>query len=183
MPTWIWLFIILTGSLFAIKMAYVICTAIALPVTQGALFVSTSKARIRACINAVPMKAGQTLVDLGCGDGRVLRQAQKQYMVRAIGYEINWLAFLKARLLSFGLKNVEIKRQDFWSADLTGADVVFCYLYPDVMKKLSAKLCTNLKPGAVIVSCNFILPGFEPSRVIRPAGALQGDPVYIYCQG
>ena len=180
MPTWIWIFFILAGSLFAIKMVYVFCTAIALPKTQGALFVSTSKARIRACIKAIPMEPGQTLVDLGCGDGRVLRQALKHYRVRAIGYEVNWLAYLKARLLSLGSKNLEIKRQDFWSADLAEADVVFCYLYPDVMKKLAAKLSTNLKPGAVIVSCNFTLPGFEPRRILRPAGALQVDPVYIY---
>ena len=180
MPTWIWIFFILGGSLFAIKMAYVLCTAIALPTTQGALFVSTSKARIRTCIKAIPMDAGQTLVDLGCGDGRVLRQALKHYNVRAVGYEINWLAYLKARLLSLGYKNLEIKRQDFWSANLAEADVIFCYLYPDVMKKLAAKLRSNLKPGAVIVSCNFTLPGFQPCRVLRPAGALQGDPVYIY---
>ena len=160
MPAWIWIFIILTGSLFAFKMAYVLCTAVALPTTQGALFVSTSKARIRACIDAVPMKSGQILVDLGCGDGRVLRQAQKRYNVRAIGYEINCLAYLKARLLSAGNRNIEIKRQDFWSVNLAEADVVFCYLYPDVMKRLAAKLSKNGKPGAMIVSCNFSLPGF-----------------------
>lgn len=183
MPAWVWIFILLTGSLFAIKMAYVLCTAIALPTTQGALFVSTSKARIQACIDAIPMKPGQMLVDLGCGDGRVLRQAQKRYNVRAIGYEINWLAYLKARLLSAGNRNIEIKRRDFWSANLAEADVVFCYLYPDVMKRLAANLSQNCKPGAVIVSCNFRLPGFQPRCILRPAGALLGDPVYIYCRG
>lgn len=183
MPTWIWIFIFIAGGLFAIKMAYVFFTAMALPTTQGALFVSTTRVRISAFIKAVPMKAGQMLVDLGCGDGRILRQAHKYYGVRAIGYEVNLLAYLKARLFSFGCKDVHIKCQDFWSADLSDADVVFCYLYPDVMKKLAAKLKTNLKPGAVIVSCNFILPGFKPSKVLYPAGALHIDPVYIYCSG
>ena len=181
MPLWVWLFIIFAGGLFAIKMAYVLCTAMVLPTTQGTLFVSTSRARIRAFIEAVPMKAGQLLVDLGCGDGRILRQAHKRYRVRAIGYEVNLMAYLKARLLSFSLKNIEIKRRNFWSANL--ADVVVCYLYPDVMKKLAAKLRATLKPGAVIVSCNFGLPGFQPIRVLHPAGALHGDPVYIYRVG
>lgn len=183
LPTWIWIFIIITGSLFAVKMAYVLCTAMALPATQGALFVSTSRARIRAFIEAVPMKAGQVLVDLGCGDGRILRQAHKCYQVRAIGYEVNLMAYVKARALSLCFKNIEIRRRDFWSANLSDADVVVCYLYPDVMKKLSAKLKANLKPGAVIVSCNFMLPGFKPSRILRPAGALHSDPVYIYHNG
>lgn len=183
MPTWIWIFIIITGSMFAIKMAYVLCAAMVLPTTQGALFVSTSRARIRAFIKAVPMKAGQILVDLGCGDGRILRQAHKCYQVRAIGYEVNLMAYLKARILSLGFKNIEVRRRNFWSANLSDADVVVCYLYPDVMKKLSAKLKATLKPGAVIVSCNFRLPGFQPSRVLHPAGALHNDPVYIYRMG
>jgi hypothetical protein len=183
MAIWVWVFIIISGGLFAIKMAYVLCTAMALPTTGGALFVSTSRARIRAFIEAVPMKAGQILVDLGCGDGRILRHAHKCYEVRAIGYEVNWMAYLKARVLSLGFKNIEIRRRDFWSASLSDADVVVCYLYPDVMKKLSAKLKAGLKPGAVIVSCNFILPGFKPRRVLHPAGALHSGPVYIYRVG
>ena len=164
-------------------MAYVLCTDMALPATQGALFVSTSRARIRAFIEAVPMKAGQILVDLGCGDGRILRQANKCYQVRAIGYEVNLMAYIKARMLSFGFKNIEIKRRSFWSANLSDADVVVCYLYPDVMKKLAAKLKATLKPGAVIVSCNFRLPGFQPNSVLHPAGARHSDPVYIYRVG
>lgn len=180
MPTWIWIFMISAGSLFALKMIYVLCTALALPVTQGALYVSTSRTRIAAFIEAVPMKAGQLLVDLGCGDGRVLRQARKHCKVRAIGFEVNLLAYLKARVLSAGLKGVEVRRQNFWSQNLSAADVVFFYLYPDVLKKLSAKLKAELKPGAFIVSCNFALPGFNAIRVLRPAGALHHDPLYVY---
>ena len=183
MATWVWVFIIIAGSLFATKMVYVLCTAMALPTTQGALYVSTSRSRIRAFIRAVPMEAGQVLVDLGCGDGRILRWAHKCYKVRAIGYEVNLMAYLKARLLSFGFKNIEIRRRDFWSANLSDADVVVCYLYPDVMKKLSAKLKATLKPGAVVVSCNFRVPDFKPSSVLHPAGALHSDPVYIYRVG
>ena len=81
---------ILAGSLFALKMAYVLCTALALPITQGALFVSTTKTRIAAFMDAVPMKTGQMLMDLGCGDGRVLRQAYKNYGVRAVGFEVKY---------------------------------------------------------------------------------------------
>ena len=161
-------------------MAYVLCTALALPTTQGALYVSTTRTRIAAFIDAVPMKRGQMLMDLGCGDGRVLRQACKSYKVRAIGFEINFMAYIKARVLSLGMKQVEIRRQNFWLQNLAGADVVFCYLYPDVMQRLSAKLKADLRPGTWVVSCNFALPGFKPLKVLRPKGSLHSDPVYIY---
>lgn len=179
MPIWVWIFLILAGTPFVIKMAYVLCTAAALPSTQGAIYVSTTRTRIAAFIEAVPMKKGQLLVDLGCGDGRVLRQARKKYSVRTIGFEVNLLAYLKAQALSIGLKHVEIRRKSFWSQNLAGADVIFCYLYPDVMRKLSTKLKTELKPGTLVVSCNFSVPGFKPLRVLRPAGSLHSDPLYI----
>jgi hypothetical protein len=180
MNLWIWIVLILAGTLFGLKMTYVLCTALALPATQGALFVSTTKTRIAAFIEAVPMKKGQILVDLGCGDGRVLRWASKRYDVRAIGFEINFLAYFKAKIFSFGWRNVEIRSKNFWSQNLGNADVVFCYLYPDVMRKLSTKLKTELQPGTLIVSCNFALPGFRPARVLRPNGSLHNDPIYIY---
>ena len=180
MPIWIWIFILLAGGLFGLKMTYILCTALALPATQGALYVSTTRTRIAAFLAAVPMKKGQTLVDLGCGDGRVLRRANKKYQVRAIGYEINLLAYIKAQVLSIGRKYVAIRRKNFWTQNLADADIVFCYLYPDVMQKLSVKLSAELKPGTLVVSCNFSLPGFQPSKVLRPKGDLHNDPVYIY---
>ncbi len=180
MAAWIWIFIILAGGLFALKIIYVLSIALVLPITQGALYVSTSRVKIAAFINAVPMKVDQMLVDLGCGDGRVLREAQKRYGVRTVGYEINPLAYLKARIFSFGSHKIKIRRQNFWEADLSQADVVFCYLYPDVMKKLAAKLLSGLKPGAVVVSNNFSLPGFTPSEILKLEHSLHNDPMYIY---
>ncbi len=180
MAAWIWIFIILAGGLFALKILYTLSIALVLPITQGALYVSTSRAKIANFINAVPMKPDQMLVDLGCGDGRVLREAQKRYGVHTVGYEINPLAYLKARLLSIGFKNIKIRRQDFWKADLSQADVVFCYLYPDVMKKLATKLAAGLKPGAIVVASHFAQPGLVPRKVLRLKSSWQNDPIYIY---
>lgn len=180
MNVFIWIIILLIGAAFAFKMAYAVSIALVLPVTKGALYVSTSRARIAAFMDAVPMNSGQLLVDLGCGDGRVLRYVRKRYDVQAVGFEINPLAYLKARAVCFGVQGVEIRLQNFWRADLTGADIVFCYLFPDLMKSLSAKLRSELKPGALIVSCNFALPEMTPERVLRPGNSLNNDPIYIY---
>ena len=129
MAAWSWIFIILAGGLFALKIVYALSIALVLPITQGALYVSTSRAKIAAFINTVPMKTDQTIVDLGCGDGRVLREAQKRYGVRTIGYEINPLAYLKARLFSFGPNKIKIRQENFWEADLSGADNDPMYVY------------------------------------------------------
>ncbi len=179
-PTWIWIFIFLAAGLFVIKISYVLSTALVLPITQGALFVSSSRVRVAAFIDAVPMQTGQILIDIGCGDGRVLRMASRSFGASAVGYEVNLLAYIKARLLCMGDRNIQIKWKNFWNEKLTAADVVFCYLYPDVMKRLSEKLQSELKPGTVVASCNFPLPGLHPQKVLRPGGALHNDPLYIY---
>ena len=180
MHTWIWLLLTVAGTLFGLKIAYIVCTALVLPTTRGALYVSTSRFRISAFMDAVPMRPGQLLVDIGCGDGRVLRKVRNRYGARAIGYEVNLLAYLKAKLLCLGLKEVAVKWRNFWTADLSGADVVFCYLFPDVMWDLAVKLKSDLKPGAVVVSCNFDLPGFTPQQILRPGNSLNNDPIYVY---
>ena len=180
MPNWIWIFIILAGSFFVLKMAYSLSIAMVLPITGGALYVSTSRTRIAAFMDAVPMDSSQLLLDLGCGDGRILRNSRKRYGVRTLGFEINPLAYLKARIASLGTRGVEIRLQNFWRADVSDADIVFCYLFPDVMKALSTKLKRELKPGTVIVSCNFALPDLTPEQVLRPGNSLHNDPIYIY---
>jgi SAM-dependent methyltransferase len=170
----------LAGLLFAAKIVYLLCTVSVLPLTMGATYVPTSPIRIFAFLEAVPMTPGQVLIDIGCGDGRVLHQAHKRYGVRGVGYELNPLAYLKARIKFIGCRGVEIRWRNFQNADLSDADVVFCYLFPDVLKTLSSKLLSDLKPGATVVSCNFAIPGFDPEKILRPPGSLHHDPIYIY---
>ena len=102
-PAAIWVVIGIAGFLFVIKVLYGLSIALVLPVTHGALYVSTARVRVGAFLEAVAPEPGQLLVDLGCGDGRVLRSACRRYQVRAEGYELNPLAYLKARLLCSGM--------------------------------------------------------------------------------
>ncbi|MBU1740279.1 MAG: SAM-dependent methyltransferase, partial [Proteobacteria bacterium] len=74
----------------------------------------------------------------------------------------------------------EVRRASFWTLDLGPADVVTCYLFPDVMARLAEKLAAELRPGARVVSFNFPLPGWRPERVLAPDSSRHGDPIYIY---
>ncbi|MCP4666533.1 MAG: class I SAM-dependent methyltransferase [Deltaproteobacteria bacterium] len=180
MPTWAVVILVLAGALFLVKLLYVLAAGWTLPVTRGALFVTTSSVRIRAFLDAVPMHGSEVFVDLGCGDGRVLRAARRRYGVRAVGFEINLLAYVIARVLGLGVKGVRIRWGNFWSKEIGKANVVFCYLFPDVMERLAGKLENELGPGARVVSCNFPLPGWHPEKVLRPESSRHGDPIFVY---
>ncbi|MFO7760510.1 MAG: SAM-dependent methyltransferase [Thermodesulfobacteriota bacterium] len=179
MNSWIVIVLCLAAGLFIIKLAYVIAVAMAIRITKGALYVSTSHQRIRAVLEEITFQPGQVLMDLGCGDGRTLRAARKRFHIRAIGYEINLLAFIKARIYSLG-RGIDIRHRNFWNEAIDAADVIFCYLVPDVMADLASKVKAEAKPGAMIVSFNFPIPEFTPVKIMRPAGSLHKDPIYFY---
>ncbi|MDD2671268.1 MAG: class I SAM-dependent methyltransferase [Syntrophales bacterium] len=180
MPFWLTLILTVIGVAVAAKIVFVFSLLVVFPVTRGAMFHPSAAVRVRTFVKSVPMRPGELLVDIGCGDGRVLRAARSRYGVRALGFEINPLAYSLAKLKSLADRNVEIRYGDFWKSDLSRADVIFCYLFPDVMERLAGKLKTELRPGARVVSCNFTLPGWTPFQVLHPDSSLHGDPIYVY---
>lgn len=180
MPLWIGIIVAAFGTLFLIKVLYLLSTGLAMPITRGALFVPTQRMRINAVADALPMEPGQVFVDLGCGDGRVLRTMSRRYGVFARGVDINPLACFVGRLQSLGNRNVRIRQGNFWQYDVRDADAVFCYLFPDVLGRLASKLESQLRPGTPVVSCNFPIPGWTPFTVIHPGSSTHGDPIYMY---
>jgi len=180
MPTWFLLSICLLAFLFTFKLLYLLTIGWSLPVTRGALFIPTSSIRVKTFLDAIPMSSQNLLVDLGCGDGRVLRAARKRYGVKTLGFEINPFAYFTAKLRSLGVQGITIRWRDFWDEDLKDANVVFCYLFPDVMKRLAEKLEAELHPGTWVVSCNFPIPGWNTKKTLHPNSHLHGDPIFIY---
>jgi len=180
MEPWLCIWLFLMGGLFLVKFFYLIAVGCALPVTRGALFIPTSSIRIKTFLNALPMSSEELFLDLGCGDGRILREARRRYGVKALGFEVNLLAYLAAKSRNFGSKGVQIRWKNFWEVDLSRADVVFCYLFPDVMERLAKKLEAELRPGSKVISSNFPLPGWLPYQVLHPYSGRHQDPIYIY---
>ena len=166
------LVLVALGGLFL----YALSTTLVLPKTRGAMFVGTSPRRIRAALGVLVLCPGARVVDLGSGDGRILRALWRRYRVRAVGYEINPLAYLLSRVWNLAARvPAEVRFRDFMRADLSEYEVIFCYLFPDVMPQLSEKLRREALPGTLVVSFNFPLPGSRPFRVLR-----EGEPIYFY---
>jgi len=143
-------------------------------------YVSTPDWAVRWMGEHVRLPDGATLVDLGCGDGRVL-VGLKQYFPRAtmIGYDRQWWPWLLAQWKTRGT-GIKIRRQNFYAADLSKVDVVYCFLIHAVMPRVETLLKTKLRPGAMVYSYGFTFPSWEPvERIVNPEKP-QGSKINIY---
>lgn len=134
------------------------------PIVQGALYFPTSPRGVREIIYLADVCAGQKIVDIGSGDGRVLIATAKLGAV-AVGYEINpWLVWRSRRaIMQAGVANrVTVHWESFWRANLSEFDTVIVYGIPYIMHRLKKKLERELRPGTKVLSNAFDIPGWTP---------------------
>lgn len=83
----------------------------------GAPYVPSQKKYIRRVFRYIELGSSDVLVDIGSGDGIVLRTASRFGAV-AVGYEINPILILISKLLSAGDQKVSVVSGNFWKAKL-----------------------------------------------------------------
>jgi SAM-dependent methyltransferase len=137
---------------------------------------------IEKMLQAANLKPGETLYDLGCGDGRILLRAAKKYKVKAVGIEISSALAEKAaqEARKKGLEDqVKIIHGDFMKTDLSAANVVTLYLAPTANDTLRPNLERELKPKTRVVSYDYPIEGWTPMNTWETSGHL-GDTHIIY---
>jgi len=129
-------------------------------------------------------KANARVYELGSGDGRFLRALAKKKKVQAVGYENFILPYVLSRIFKFLThSDVNIWYQDFFRADLSQADYVFCYLIGRQMDNLEAKLQKELKPGALVISNTFKFKNWPLAKeiIIDPKKKYSlSNKIYLY---
>ena len=128
---------------------------------RGAPWVPSSMKLVHKMLQMAEVGPDDVVYDLGCGDGRTVIAAARRYGARAVGIEIAPTRYLWCRMLValLGLGDrVTILYGDFFKHDLSGADVVTCYLLQDTNHKLVQKFADELKPGTRVVSNTFFFP-------------------------
>jgi cyclopropane fatty-acyl-phospholipid synthase-like methyltransferase len=142
------------------------------PALYGVPWVPTREARIRKALKLAKLQPGETLYDLGAGDGRVLIMAAQEFSIQAIGIEIGpvqcFVGWLRS-LFSGSRQNIQIRCGNFYRADVSDADVIFVYLTSTQTSRLQEKLERELKPGARVVSVAADFPNWQASLVDREA--------------
>jgi len=136
-----------------------LATPVAAHVTKEAdvPYVPTPPEVVEGMLDMAGLRAGERLIDLGSGDGRIPRAAARRG-ADALGVEIDAGLVSRARSLTL-LEGLETRarfvRDDLFTVSLRDADVVTLYLLPDINERLKPKLLSEMKPGARVVSHAF----------------------------
>ena len=130
-------------------------------------FVPTPDAVVEGMLKLANVQAGDTVYDLGCGDGRIVITAAKKYGAHGVGVDINPERVEEARANAKKAaveELVKFEENDLFKADIRNATVVTLYLLPNVNMRLRPKLLNELKPGSRVVSHSFDMQDWKPDR-------------------
>ena len=164
LPGWAWL----------LPLALV---ALAYPVGawRDAPMFPTPAGALRGLGARVPLPAGATILDAGCGLGDALVELRREYpRQRLVGIEWSWPLRLAC---GWRCRFATVRRANLWSADWSGCDMVYVFQRPDTMQRVAEKAGREMRAGTWLASLEFAVPGRRPDRVIACAG---GRRVWLY---
>ncbi len=130
-------------------------------------YVRTPDHVVDAMLKLAGVKKTDVIYDLGCGDGRIVIAAAKNYGARGVGIDIDPERIQEARdnARKAGVEALaKFEINDLFDADIREATVVALYLLPDVNLRLRPKLMKDLKPGTRIVSHDFHMGDWKPEK-------------------
>jgi SAM-dependent methyltransferase len=141
-------------------------------------YVPTTEEAVKAMLKLADVKSSDTVYDLGCGDGRIVIAAAKEYGAHGVGIDINPERIQEAEgnAKKAGVeKLVRFEENDLFDADIHEATVVTLFLLNSVNLKLRPKLLKDLKPGTRIVSNTFDMGDWKPDKEFTLGDDSDGD--------
>jgi ribosomal protein L11 methylase PrmA len=152
-----------------------LCAYLMVYLTRGAIYLPSHDAAITQMINALQIKPGEKVVDLGSGDGRVLIAMAKAGAKEVVGYEVNPLLvwWSRARIQTAGVADrVKVYQKSFWRVSLNDVQGITLFGITYIMKEMEEKLLKELPMGVRVVSNGFQFPNWKGEKV--------ADGVYLY---
>lgn len=145
-------------------------------------YVPTPRKVVRDMMTIADLRGDEVVLDLGAGDGRVLRSIKKAHPhVRAIGYELSPTIWLLGKLrLLFSRQKVEWRMQNMFKADVCQANAIFLYLFPELMRDLEKKFDQELSSGTKVISYAFSFPHHTPLKQMTVPWLSGNRQLYLY---
>jgi SAM-dependent methyltransferase len=135
------------------------------------IYVPTPMKVVREMCKLAAVKKGDVVYDIGCGDGRLVITAVKEFGAKK-GVGIDLLADRvmqsKANAKKDGVadKITFLQKDALTIKDFSEADVVLLYMSDELNEKLLPALLKTMKKGSRIVSHRFRMGKWEPEKTV-----------------
>lgn len=139
------------------------------------IYVPTREPVVNAMLEMAGVDSSDVVYDLGCGDGRIVITAAKNFGARGVGIDIDPERIEEANENAEKAKvtdKVEFIQGDLFESDFSEATVVTLYLLNRLNLRLRPILLEQLKPGTRIVSHAFDMDDWEPEESKIVDGAI-----------
>ncbi|MDE0597663.1 methyltransferase domain-containing protein [Dokdonia genika] len=125
---------------------------------------------LEGMITSQPDKKLWRVMDVGCGDGEVLRQIARHfknldYKIEFIGLDINEKSIARARKKSEGISHLTFSTQNILTLDAAtaGCDIILCTL--TMHHFTDQQICTFIKTFVQLASTGVIINDLQRSKI------------------
>lgn len=147
----------------------VIFGCFAMVIFFGAPYVPTLKQQQKEALDLLDLKTGQSLLELGSGDGRFLRATAKRG-IKAIGYELNPILYLISLIATYQYRHlIKVHLANYWMAGWPKTDGMYVFLTQNHMAKLNKKVIQMNAHDIKVVSYAAQIPG---RKAVKRQGAM-----------
>jgi len=149
-------------------------------------FVVTPKPVVDRMLEMAEVGPDDIVYDIGCGDGRIVITAAQRFGATGVGIDIDPERIRESRenaakamvehLVTFILG-------DATQTDISKATIVALYLLPESNSLLRPKFEKELRPGTLVVSHNYSIPGWEAKETAYESvkdGLDKEHVIYLY---
>ncbi len=132
---------------------------------KDVVWVPTSEKLVETMLDLAQVKADDTVIDLGSGDGRtVIAAAKRGATAHGIEYNPDLVALSKTRAAEAGVsERATFTAEDLFASDFTRATVITMFLLPDINLRLRPQIL-EMAPGTRVVSNTFTMGDWDADR-------------------
>lgn len=134
----------------------------------GAPYVPTKNKLALEILKEVRFKKNGLFIELGSGDGRIVRTVVKNYPVKGMAVDINGLLIIWSKFLAKldgTYPGILFINKNILNVDLTKADYIYLFLFPALIKKLIPNFDHDLKKGTIIISHGFPIEEYKDKLI------------------
>jgi SAM-dependent methyltransferase len=138
---------------------------------------------VAVMLRLAEVTAGDVVYDLGCGDGRIVISAVREFGARGVCVDIDPQRIAESRenARAAGVTDrIRFLNQDLLLTDLSDATVVMLFLSPGLNLAVRPKLLRELKPGARVVSHWHDMGDWKPQKTMHVQSSGRERPVYLW---